>query len=79
MTEDRYPIGSVAPKRLYSQVSAREFESFRLRAKAEGLRIDEALNAIAVAYAHGDFYILARDGQKQRALNCYLEAHAEQA
>jgi hypothetical protein len=79
MNDDRFPIATVAPKRIYSQVTAREFEQFRLRAKAEGLRIDEALDAIAVAYAHGDFYILSRDRSKQQSVNCYLEAHGKRA
>lgn len=75
MSETTYQIGAVAQKRIYSDVSAREFELFRQRAKAEGMRMGEALCAIASAYAHGDFYILTRDRSKQRAVNCYLRDH----
>jgi hypothetical protein len=79
MHEDHFPIAAVATKRIYSQVAAREFELFRQRAKAEGLRIDEALNAIAAAYASGDYYVLSRDKSKQQSVSFYLEAHAKQA
>ncbi len=79
MSTERFPIGVVAPKRIYSQVSAREFEQSRLRAKAEGLRIDEALNAIASAYASGDFYLLTRDRSRQQSVNHYLASHKAQA
>ncbi len=79
MTSDRFPIAAVATKRIYGEVSARDFDQFMQRARAEGLRMGEAMNAIAAAYAHGDFYILAKDKAKQQSINYYLEAHTKQA
>lgn len=77
MTEDRFPIAAAARRRVYGEVSAAEFQLFAKRARAEGLLISEAMNAIASAYAHGDFYILTRDRSKQQSVNFYLEQHAK--
>ena len=73
----RHParMGVFMPKRIYSDVSGRVFESFRLRAKAEGLTIAEALNAITAAYASGDFYVLEKDGKKQPNISFYIKEH----
>ena len=79
MTENRFPIAAVATKRIYSDVSARDFDLFMQRARAEGLRMGEAMNAIATAYARGDFYVLAKDKGKQQDLNFYLKAHGRSA
>lgn len=79
MSTERFPIGAVAPRRIYAQLTAHEFEQFRLRATAEGMRVGDALNAIAVAYASGDFYVLARDGSRRQSVNHYLQAHATRA
>jgi hypothetical protein len=78
MTTNHFPIAAVATKRIYSEVSARDFTLFMQRARAEGLRMGEALNAIAAAYASGDYYVLAKDKAKQQSVSFYLEAHARQ-
>jgi hypothetical protein len=77
MSEDKFAIASQMPRVIFARnVTPNVFLNFRLRAKAEGMSIDEAFLAIVTAYARGDFYVIDKHGaQKKELHNLYLDDH----
>ncbi len=78
-----FTLGAVAPKRIWADCSAKDFNNFRDRARAEGFRTEDgrtdlaaAFAALVCGYAHGDVNI--PNGRKQpkvRQENMYLKDH----
>jgi hypothetical protein len=77
-----FTIGSVAPKRIWADCSARDFNSFRDRAKAEGFitkdgktDIATVLQSLVMAYAHGEVILSEEHKVHKERKNLYLESH----
>lgn len=66
-----------ARQRIYADCPTKVRANFAARAKAEGMKMDEAFEKIVTAYACGDFEVLDRHEKRVKTLdNFYSMAHA---